>query len=183
MTDTRSRSLERLTARAIETAKKPGYLVDGGGLLLKISSNGGKRWLFRFKSPLTNKRREMGLGRAGKGYVTLVEAREKSGIARRLVRDGIDPIRHSEQEATARKKEAEKEEPRTFGEFADQWMEENLGQFSNAKHRDQWRMTLTKYAGPLRAQSLDEITTTDVLNTLRPIWTKKPETAKRPKYS
>ena len=40
-------------------------------------------------------------------------------------------------------------------------------------------MTLTVYAGPLRAKPVDEIETTDVLAVLRPIWQEKPETASR----
>jgi hypothetical protein len=33
----------------------------------------------------------------------------------------------------------------TFGDLADAHLETNKGQWRNAKHRDQWRMTLTKY--------------------------------------
>jgi integrase len=40
-------------------------------------------------------------------------------------------------------------------------------------------MTLGKYAGPIRSLPVDEISTEDVLGVLKPIWTKKPETASR----
>ena len=40
-------------------------------------------------------------------------------------------------------------------------------------------MTLREYAGPLRAKSVDAITTEDVLRVIKPIWSKIPETADR----
>jgi integrase len=40
-------------------------------------------------------------------------------------------------------------------------------------------MTLTRYAGPLRDKRVDEISVEDVLNILKPLWTKRPETASR----
>ncbi|MBW6507782.1 MAG: tyrosine-type recombinase/integrase [Rhodobacteraceae bacterium] len=176
---TRSRATTRLKARQVDTASEPGYYFDGGGLLMHISTNGGKRWLFRFISPLTGKRREMGLGPAGKGGVSLVDARDKADAARKLARDGSDPIKHREDEAERQREEAARAAPKTFGQFSDDWMDENLRQFSNPKHRDQWRMTLTAYAAPLRDKSVDAIRTQDVVDALKPIWTSKPETARR----
>lgn len=177
--NTRSRSKDRLSARKVETATEPGYYFDGGGLLLHISKNGGKRWLLRFVSPLTGKRREMGLGSAGKGAVSLADARSKADDARRLVRDGADPIERRNAEAERLRAEGLQNKPQTFGEFSDDWMRDNLKQFSNPKHRAQWRMTLTKYAAPLRPMALEDIQTPDVVAVLKSIWEGKHETAKR----
>jgi integrase len=49
----------------------------------------------------------------------------------------------------------------------------------NQKHRAQWRMTLTKYAGPLRDRAVADISVTDVREVLEPIWRPIPETASR----
>ena len=49
----------------------------------------------------------------------------------------------------------------------------------NPKHRAQWLMTVKIYAKPLHGKRLDDITTTDVANMLRPIWFAKEETARR----
>lgn len=176
---TRSRSTNRLVARAVETATAPGYYFDGGGLLMLISKNGGKRWVLRYTSPLTGKRRELGFGAAGKGHVSLANAREKAGEARKLVRDGTDPKNHRDEEAKRRQEEAARAAPQTFGQFCDEWLDENLSGFSNPKHRAQWRMTLTKYAAPLRDIPLNEVTTQDDKHALTPIWKAKPETARR----
>jgi integrase len=51
--------------------------------------------------------------------------------------------------------------------------------WKNAKHQAQWRTTLTQYAKPLRGKRVDELTVVDVLDVLKPIWTKRPETAAR----
>jgi integrase len=167
---TRSRAIGRLTAVQVDKTSKPGILMDGGGLLLRVTPT-GKKWLFRYMSPTTHKRREMGLGSAEKGFVGLKEAREKADDARAQVRRGVDPIDGARQ--------VKNERTVTFGEFADDWMDRNLPQNRNAKHRDQWRMTMTEYAAPLRSTALNAISTDNVLVVLKPIWTKKPETAKR----
>jgi integrase len=176
---TRSRALHRLSARQVETATEPGYYIDGGGLILHISTNGGKRWLLRFVSPLTGKRREMGLGPAGRGKVTLADARDAAGAALKLVRQGIDPIKHRDDEAERQRVEAMKAAPITFGAFADAWLDDNLSQFRNPKHRQQWRNTLTTYAAQMWDTPLPDVSTDDVLAALKPIWTAKNETATR----
>jgi integrase len=49
----------------------------------------------------------------------------------------------------------------------------------NAKHRYQWRHTLTEYAASIREKPVDAIATADVLTVLKPLWQSKPETASR----
>lgn len=177
--ETRSRTLNRLSARKVETITEPGAYMDGGGLLLRVSEGGGKKWLFRFTSPNTGKRREMGLGRGDKGHVSLQAARDAAQAARDLVARNLDPIDEAERDRQGRLAEAKKGKPKTFGEFADEWLDQKETEFSNPKHRAQWRMTLREYAGTLRDKAPADITTADVLAVLQPIWTAKPETAKR----
>jgi integrase len=175
----RSRAMHRLSARQVETVTQPGILMDGGGLMLRVTEGGHKKWLFRFASPITGKRREMGLGRADRGYVSLKAARDAAQAARDLLAKKQDPIDETEREKAARAAEARKAAPKTFGQFANEWLDKNEGAFRNAKHRAQWRMTLLKYAAALREKRPAEITTHDVLAVLQPIWQAKPETAKR----
>src|SRR4051794_40609975 len=54
------RSVHRLSAKAIEKAKRPGYHCDGGGLYLQVSPTLSKSWIFRYTRD--GKTREMGLG-------------------------------------------------------------------------------------------------------------------------
>ncbi len=110
----------------------------------------------------------MGLGSARD--VSLAEARARAESARRLVRDGVDPIANRAAIAPV---------VLTFGQFADQLVDEIEVGFRNEKHRYQWRQTLTTYAAPIRAKAIDAITTDDVLACLKPIWSTKQETASR----
>jgi len=52
-------------------------------------------------------------------------------------------------------------------------------EWRNAKHADQWKMTLREYAKPLHAMSVADIAVDDVVRTLTPHWSARPETADR----
>jgi hypothetical protein len=88
-----TKGIHRLSARVVETAK-PGYLADGGGLYLQVSTTGAKSWVFRYER--LGKRREMGLGSLLN--VSLSLARRKAAEARAMLGEGIDPL--AEKQAT-----------------------------------------------------------------------------------
>jgi len=53
-------------------------------------------------------------------------------------------------------------------------------QWSNEKHVAQWRMTLgSAYCGAIINNQASTIGLEDMLGVLKPVWTKKPETASR----
>jgi hypothetical protein len=68
------RAIGKMTALAVDKAKKRGYYGDGGGLFLQVSASGSKSWVFRFKE--AGKLREMGLGAIH--TIGLAEARDKA---------------------------------------------------------------------------------------------------------
>jgi hypothetical protein len=153
-----AREINRLSARAAETLKKPGRHADGGGLYLSISSEGRRRWVFLFT--WNGKLREAGLGSAGKGGVSLKDARDKATDGRKLVKDGIDPIAHWNKTGA--------ETVPTFGAMADDYVEAHKGSWRNEKHAAQWKMTLTSYCGPIRKVPVDKVDTEGVLAVLKP---------------
>ena len=166
------RSVKRLSARAAATLAKPGRHSDGAGLYLHVSRSGEtlrRRWIFRFS--WQGKVSEMGLGPAS--TVSLGRARELAEIARRNVADGRNPI-----EAREATKTVASAKP-TFGQIADAFLEAKASEWRNAKHRAQWRMTLQRYAAPLRGLPVEEVDTEAVLACLQPLWNAKPETASR----
>lgn len=158
-----SRALNKLSAKGLKSAPH-GRHSDGGGLYLSVSRTGSRSWVFMWKK--AGIRREMGLG--GYPAVSLAKAREFATAARTAAAEGRDPIAERRREA----------EP-TFGECADQFINEMESQWRNPKHRAQWRMTLTQYCNAIRPNPVSSITTDDVLRVLKPIWTEKPETASR----
>jgi integrase len=159
---------KRLTALGMKKIVKPGRHADGGGLYLDIAKSGSRSWVFLYQR--AGKRREMGLGRVDD--VPLALARVKAAEARQILATGGDPLDV--------RREAERQvKPKTFGEAADALLADVEGGWRNDKHRAQWKMTLTKYAGPLRDLPISEVGTDDVLKVLRPLWSRVPETASR----
>ena len=158
-----------LSARAVATLGD-GMHLDGGGLYLLVS--GARRsWIWRFR--LDGKRRDRGLGPVA--LVGLAAAREERDRWRMALREGIDPI----QERDRRLASARAAEAPTFGAVADGYIADNRPGWKNAKHAEQWVMTLRDYAKPLRAKPVDQIATADILAVLKPSWQTKPETASR----
>ena len=159
--------VSRLTAKKVEALKTPGHYVDGDGLALVIGRRGGKSWVLR--TMVRGKRRDIGLG--GVSWVSLAEAREKARQARKIAREGGDPL-------AARK--AAIDCP-TFEQAARTvHAEQIVGVARNAKHHAQWINTLSTYAFPdIADKPISEVGQSDVLSVLSPIWTKKPETARR----
>ena len=177
-----ARKATAMTAAAVKAAK-PGRYGDGNGLYLLVRPNGGKFWLFRY-TPQGGKMREMGLGRAGyaDGEVPLADAREQAGELFKQVRAGIDPLNARVVAIKAKKAAAQIAaiKAKTFREVADTFMDAHEGGLSNAKHKMQWRNTMSTYAYPVIGDiPVAEIEIGEVLAILEPIWRVKPETATR----
>lgn len=157
--------------RALPHGQVPGLRLEPG------SSKGEGKWILRFVSPVTGKRRDMGLGRYPDVGISAVRSRGLA--ARELISAGKDPI-----EARA----AEKDEIRgkaqalTFEEAARKVHAELKPGWRNAKHADQWINTLRDYAFPaIGKRKVADLAPGDFAEMLRPIWLTKPETAGRVK--
>ena len=167
----RERMRHRLTDKQVRTIDKPGRYADGDGLYLSVSKSGTRSWTFLYQR--NGRRREMGIGGYGTGtaQVSLAIAREKAEEIRSILGSGGDPfVEFSERRDRDRM---------TFGQAADRFLDGMESSWRNEKHRDQWRMTLTRYAAPIRRLPVDNIAVDDVLRVLRPIWEAKTETASR----
>lgn len=165
----RNQAIKRLTNVAIQAATAPGRYPDGDGLYLYIAKGGSKSWIFRFQ--WDRKLKDMGLGSVRE--VSLKEAREAAGEARRLVRDGKNPI--IERKLGGLRTATTPD----FKTYAEQYIANAEGQWKNDKHRAQWRMTIDVYARPLHGLKVSAIETAHVYEVLRPIWLSKSETASR----
>ena len=154
-----------LTAAKVKALTKPGMHHDGRGLYLRVAPGGSKGWMLR--ATIDGRRRGIGLG--GYPAVPLAKARQFADAHRLAVAEGRDPL--------AEKRWAKMP---TFAEAAAKVHEVNLPRWKNGKHADQWINTLRTYAFPtIGKMSLDRVTRRDVLAVLTPIWTTKPETARR----
>ncbi len=154
-----------LTEAYARTARKPGRhsFPREDGLCLLVSSSLSKRWVQR----LTIRGRSTDLGLGGYPLVSLREAREKAQVNRKLARAGMDP------------RAAQRSVP-TFAEAAERVIEFNRPTWSNIKHAQQWVATLGTHVFPYFGDCpVDLVSSGDVMNALTPIWTAKPETARR----
>lgn len=169
---------------------KPGMHCDGGNLHLQVSlgAEGNRRlsWIFRYalkgqfvlsaSGKRRQKFRDMGLGSAND--VTLNEAREVARTYRNLLREGIDPI--ARRDALVAQNLAARAAVMTFDQAAAAFIPLHQAAWKNEKHGAQWESTLKTYASPIIGRmSVADIETSDVMDVIRPIWLKKPETASR----
>lgn len=159
----------KLSSRGITKLTKPGVYSDGGGLYLRVRLTGTRSWVYIFT--ICGKRREMGLG--SEFDVSLAEAREKAREARKLHKEGINPIAERQQAASIDRRVP------TFGAFAGELIADLAKGFRNPKHRQQWRNTVEGYGAPLLEKRIDAIDSEHILGVLKPIWLEKPETARR----
>lgn len=168
-----ARAIHKLKFRQVETLRAAGRHSDGGGLYLKITPDGSKRWVFMYAR--AGRQREMGLGSAQAGGVSLPDARAAAQTARDDLAAGQDPIaaRDARLQATAQA------QARAFGDVADEHVQEMASQWKSAKHLAQWKYTLEVLARPLRPLRVDQIGTAEVLDVLKPLWQTTPETASR----
>ncbi len=170
-----------LSAKQVETETRAGYHADGPhtGLYLQVTSVNERvtrSWVFRYTSPTTRTRRELGLGSARTRK--LADARALSGELRLKVLNGIDP--KDERDKDRANSIAARANHITFDEAIIQCMAAKAVEWKNIKHGQQWQNTLTTYASPLLGKlSVDLITTDLVQKVLQPIWLTKTETATR----
>jgi len=173
--------MPRRAAAAKARTAPPGRHGDGGGLYLLVRSPEARFWIFRYVRD--GRMREMGLGpAAGRDAVSLAEARGKAADLRKQLRAHVDPLAQRKAEAAAAKatRQGGAAQGMTFRAVADLYLHAHDAGWRNAKHRAQWRNTLSDYAfphfGDLPAAAVQ---TAHVMAALEPIWQGKPETASR----
>jgi len=163
----RAHPRNRLTPPAVRSMG-PGRHADGGGLYLEVDKTGARRWFLR--TMVQGRRKDIGLGPVS--LVSLSDAREEARRLRKVARDGGDPV--AERDKDKRKSMTFEEAARTV------WAENVAPNNKNAKHVAQWLSTLETYTFPtMGKRSVHAVDQADILRALAPIWTEKPETARR----
>jgi integrase len=170
--------INRLKAIEIPRLTQPGMYPDGSGLYLQVKSETARSWVYRYT--IAGKARWRGLGSVHD--LSLAGARQARDRERQSVRSGVDPVAMTK-EATAKARAAQEAaavKVKTFAEWVDSYIAEQQGEWKNAKHRQQWRNTLSQYAIPIIGKLAPEaVTAVHIVDVLRPIWIEKHETARR----
>jgi integrase len=148
-----TRALHLLTAREVHKAST-GDFSDGGGLMLRVRA-GTASWVLRYTAP-TGKRREMGLGAAGRGSLaqagqSLTAARDAAHKARELVRQGLDPLearaqrRHAARAADEARQADSARERWTLARCARGYHARVIEPTKTDKHAAQWIASLENH--------------------------------------
>ena len=155
----------KLSATRVRALRDPGLYSDGDGLHLFVHKNGRRSWVQRITAD--GRRRDIGLG--GYPTVSLAQARKRATDNREAISSGRDPV-------------AEKHRPAmpTFSEAAHTVHEANKPRWRNGSHTSAWIQTLERHAFPkIGNKKIDTVSRADVLSVLTPIWSTRPETARR----
>lgn len=166
-----------ITDAKARNIKPEGAAIPHGGvtgLALHPSKTKGRgKWVLRYVSPVTSKRRNAGLGSYPE--VGIAEVAKRATAMRVTLSEGKDPLMEKAQAEDAVKAP-------TFKEAAEILHKDLLPGWKNPKHGQQWINTLTEYVFPkLGARLLGDIQPADVADALKPIWLDKAETASRVK--
>jgi integrase len=157
--------------KALTDPTRPGliYVPDA-------KRTGRGKWLFRYSSPETKKRREMGLGAFPE--TPAARARDLAEEHRRTVKGRTDPLEAAKREAAAK---VAATNVLTFERAAREvWADLRAGW--EDKTAQDWISTLSDYVFPvIGARPVADLTPKDIADALRPIWLAKANTAAKVK--
>lgn len=147
----------------------PGKYCDGQGLWLWKSSKTRGRWVMRMT--IQGKRREMGLGIWPE--VSIAEARGHAAKARRLVREGIDPIE-------ARRESKKPQERFSLEQAIYGCFEARQAELKNDGKAGNWMSPLLVHIIPQIGKiPVEDIDQHILKKRLEPIWHEKPSAAQK----
>lgn len=133
--------LTDVKARNLIPGIKPLQHGEVSGLRLELGASPGiSKWILRFVSPHSGKRRDMGLGRYPD--VGLADAAQLALDARKVIASGEDPL---EQRALARKQRDNEVATLTFQQAAQRVHVVSKSSWKNGRHVDHWINSLRSY--------------------------------------
>jgi integrase len=155
-----------LTNTEVKQAKpkdKVYKLSDGGGLQLRVKTNGTKSWLLDYFKPFTKKRTSIGLGAYPE--VSLAEARKKRVAARELLAKDIDPKeykddKHREQVLAA---------TNTLKSVAESWFAIKKTTIAENTAKSLWRKFENHVFPKLGHRPIDKILAPEAIEALKPL--------------
>ena len=162
--------MKKLNAAQVKSVKQPGLHRVDPGLYLRVRENGHKSWVQRIG--VNGRRSDITLGQFP--HITVAEARQQAARNRLDIADGRrDP---------AAEKRAEKRRAKTptFREAAERTHAALAPTWRSDQHSVRWMRSLKKHVMPKVGDlPVDQITKSDVLGVLEPIWHTRQETARR----
>jgi integrase len=163
--------MPRLTPKNVDKVATGRHHAGVTGLCLKVTPKGVRRFVFRYKSPVTGRMNETGLGKMP--AVDIQMAQKKALEFSKMVASGVDPVRNKREQEAAKT---------TFKEAVDGWI---------ATHKSEWRgvgdgsqmrnakVLLEKHGAPLLDVPVSQIDPDMVQAALEDLWARCPAQARR----
>jgi len=171
----------KLELDAIIKGKIPKRYPLGDGLYFTIKKSGAMSFGIRYQ--INGKTDYKGIGGYDKAHNTLGIARAKCEAYRVQIRQGINPKIEEQQEFDLKqsaKAIADQLKDSTFAKYAYHHIKNLEPSWTNVKTSAQWRSSLEQYAFSVIGDTpVSDVTRTQVLEILQPIWIAKTETADR----
>ncbi len=153
--------LKDIQCKNAKPKEKPYKLGDGAGMYLEIMPNGSKYWRLKYRALGKEKRLALGVYPS----VSLSEAREKRDEAKKLIREGIDPV----QSKRKSRKEAMLQSENTFKAVALEWHELNKDRWSEGYAQKMMRILTMNLFPYLGDEPISQIKPPDLLDVLRKV--------------
>jgi integrase len=158
-----------LTAREV-TDLPAGLHRVAPNLYLRVAPPTRRSWILIYRSPLTGRRAEMGLGPAA--LVPVAQAKATAMTHRLTIFQGRCPL-------AERKGVRTRAIPITFGRCLDLYIEAHKAAWRSREHHRQWSVSFGKHAPSLTTVPVSQVDTSVVIAALQPIWHGKTPTASR----
>ncbi|WP_429176500.1 tyrosine-type recombinase/integrase [Kosakonia sp. 1610] len=153
----------KLSARQVDTAKpydKDYKLPDGNGLFLLVKTNGAKYWRWRYT--FAGKERLLALGVYPS--ITLANARDRRDEAKKLLAQGVDPVRAKAANALLLRTQEV-----TFEDIALEWYDFKKTGWGDSYTRDVMRgleNNIFPWIGKYRIDSIEPVQVLDLIRAI-----------------
>jgi len=165
--------LRLLKSNQLQSIDKPGMYRIAPSLYLRVAPGGSRQFVQRIM--VYGKRRDIGLG--GWPATSLTEAKEKAICNRAEVLTGCNPITIKHALRMERKR---KYLMPSFAQVQEQTLQGLKTTWRNPKTAKNWKEGMDRYVLPFIGNiPIDEVSREDILKVLVPLWTEKPNLARK----
>lgn len=159
------------SAEARERAYK---LADSGGLYLLVQPNGSKLWRYKFRIGGVEGKQSLGTF----PEVSLAEARGLHGDSRKLVAQGIHPVRAHQEQKVAQAKEHLVREKGTFAAVMLDWSTSTTAGLRPSTVKQRQREIDNDLMPKLKSRPMNSITRLELTTLLKDVEKRAPEVAR-----
>ncbi len=153
--------LSDIACKSAKPKEKPYKMADGQGMYLEIKPNGSKYWRMNYR--IHNKQKTLYIGVYPE--ISLKDAREARAVARKLIKDNIDPSKHKQDE----KRKATINAHNTFEAVGREWHDHQQGRWSDNHTRNVLHRLETDIFPTIGSDPIADLEAPDVLYMLRKI--------------